>query len=141
MYFFVRFGRMYFSSLRGRKPEAIQFLPILSGRKFRYSNWTKLDFYWTINSLKLTPHPTPLPKERALEPSPLKVPFGDLILKMRINAPYITFYCWVSPNLPTFYIFSFCRVETRPINYKLHLFNKYIFWQISRFFHFLSGYF
>ena len=50
MYFIVYFGRKYFLSLRGRKSEAIQSLPILNGRKFRNPNWTKMDFWGTLFS-------------------------------------------------------------------------------------------
>ena len=52
--YFVSFARKYFPSLRGRKPEAIQFLPTLNGRKFTNPNWTKTVFYWTQIS-KISP--------------------------------------------------------------------------------------
>ena len=57
VYFFVRFARKCFSSLRGQKPEAIQFLPTLNGRKFSNSNWTKTDFWWTLFSIFIYPSP------------------------------------------------------------------------------------
>ena len=57
VYFIVQFGRKCFSSLRGRKPEVIQLLPILKGRKFTNPNWTKSDFSCTfLHSFALTLH-------------------------------------------------------------------------------------
>ena len=38
-------------SLRGQKPEAIQLLPILIGRKFAISNYSKSDFCYSLNSI------------------------------------------------------------------------------------------
>ena len=57
LYFIVQFARKSFSSLRGRKHEAIQLLPILNSRKFRILNWTKMVFWWTLFSIFIHPSP------------------------------------------------------------------------------------
>ncbi len=57
LYFNVCFVRKCFLSLRGQKPEVIQLLPILKGRKFTNPNWTKSDFSCTfLHSFALTLH-------------------------------------------------------------------------------------
>ena len=68
---------MYFSSLQGRKPEAIQLLPILNGRKFTISNWAKTVFYWTLYSINCHLTIAISCKERGFELIPYKVLFGN----------------------------------------------------------------